>query len=91
MMTVIHNFQNCQRLLLGFGLSNPIPNLWGQRRPSGRALLSGFLRPLAIPRQMRHDAEQALDDHQLSPVVKFMLLAANQHLEAVLPTYRRLS
>ena len=42
----------------------------------------GLLRPLAIPRQMRHDAEQALDDHQLSPVVNLMLLAADQHLEA---------
>ena len=42
----------------------------------------GLLRPLAIPSQMRHDAEQALDDHQLSPVVNLMLLAADQHLEA---------
>ena len=31
---------------------------------------------------MRHDAEQALDDHQLSPVVNLMLFAADQHLEA---------
>src|SRR6266481_6681613 len=33
---------------------------------------------------MRHDAEQALDDHQLTPVVNLMLLAADQHLEAAL-------
>ena len=44
--------------------------------------MSGLLRPLAIPRQMRHDAKQALDDHQLSPVVNLMLFAADQHLEA---------
>jgi hypothetical protein len=31
---------------------------------------------------MRHDAEQALDDHQLSPVVNLMFLASDQHLEA---------
>src|SRR5258705_13691480 len=30
---------------------------------------------------MRHDAEQALDDHQLSPVVHLMLLGVDQHLE----------
>src|SRR5260221_6722995 len=48
----------------------------------GSATLIGLLRPLAIPSQMRHDAEQALDDHQLSPVVNLMLLAADQHLEA---------
>ncbi len=50
--------------------------------PLGSAPLSRLLRPLAIPRQMRHDAEQALDDHQLSPVVNLMLFAADQHLEA---------
>src|SRR6267142_1591855 len=77
-------FKNRQRLVLGLGLSNLIPNLCGQRRPLGSALLIGLLRPLAIPRQMRHDAEQALDDHQLSPVVNLMLLAADQHLEAAL-------
>jgi hypothetical protein len=32
---------------------------------------------------MRHDAKQALDDHQLSPVVHLMLLGVDQHLEAV--------
>ena len=46
--------------------------------------MSGLLRPLAIARQMRHDAEQALDDHQLTPVVNLMLLAADQHLKAAL-------
>src|SRR6516165_9608201 len=50
--------------------------------PLGSAPLSRLLRPLTIPRQMRYDAEQALDDHQLSPVVNLMLLAADQHLEA---------
>ena len=44
--------------------------------------LSGLLWALAIPRQMRHDAEQTLNDHQLTPVVNLMLLAADQHLEA---------
>ena len=48
----------------------------------GCVLLHRLCRPLTIPRQMRHDAEQALDDHQLSPVVNLMLLAADQHLEA---------
>jgi hypothetical protein len=50
--------------------------------PLGSAPLSRLLRPLAIPRQMRHDAEQTVDDHQLGPVVNLMLLAADQHLEA---------
>src|SRR5215813_9829693 len=50
--------------------------------PLDSAPLSRLLWPLAIARQMRHDAEQALDDHQLSPVVNLMLLAADQHLEA---------
>src|SRR6266446_1481185 len=66
----------------GLGFSNSTPKLCGQRWPLGSAPLSGLLRPLAIPRQMRHDAEQALHDHQLSPVVNLMLLAADQHLEA---------
>src|SRR6516225_12503962 len=50
--------------------------------PLGSAPLSRLLRPLTIPRQMRYDAKQALDDHQLSPVVNLMLFAADQHLEA---------
>src|SRR5439155_19816012 len=49
----------------------------------GSAPLSRLLGPLALPRRMRHDAKQALDDHQLSPVVHLMLLGVDQHLEAV--------
>src|SRR5258707_7034477 len=37
---------------------------------------------MAIAREMRHDAEQAIYDHQLSSVVNLMLFAADQDLEA---------
>jgi len=78
---LVTDFEDRQKLLPDLGVS-PNPKSLRRRHGSSSAPLSRLLGRW----RFRSDAarcKQALDDHQLSPVVHLMLLGVDQHLEAV--------
>src|SRR5262245_57542594 len=42
--------------------------------------------PLSVPRQVRHDPEQPLDDHELRPMMNFMFFGPKQHIQTAFRT-----